>query len=75
MLKKFILGRLVNLLLSKEAYNAIFTIVSNYANTSLSGEEKKRQAKLAIGSLKLKLSDSLVNLAIELAVAQIKLKG
>jgi len=75
MLKRFIIGKLVNILVGASIYEIIFNLVMSFATENLSGDEKKGRVKTALKSLKIDISNSLINLAIELAVAQLKLKG
>jgi len=74
MLKRFIIGKLVNILVGARVYEIVYNLVLSFATEELSGEEKKSRVKTALKSLKIDVSTSLINLAIELAVAQLRVK-
>ena len=75
----FILTQVAKLLTSAKFVDTVHAIVVTYANTDLSGEEKRQKALDAIKDAQKNLNDSvreyaphLVNLVLEIIVAKIK---
>jgi len=75
MLKSFIINRLINSLIGASTYEIVYNLVLSFATMKMSGAEKNKKVKETLQNLKIDVSTSALNLAIELAVSQLKLKG
>jgi hypothetical protein len=69
----FVIGQLAGLLFTADTFTRIEAAVVRWEEKAISGAEKQAGVKAELEVIGIKLSASMVNLAIELAVAELGL--